>query len=335
MKRDIIKGYSPHPGFEEGEREKGGSPTCRRNGKGEAVMSKDLLFLCNPKAGKSHIHGEVLELANRLTQLGYRVILRPTQRGGDAEATLAREGMNYALVAVSGGDGTLNEAINGLMALPPEQRPPVLYFPAGSTNDFATTLGIPREPLQAVKAAVGKPFACDMGRMNHRYFTYVAAFGAFTDVAYSTPQKSKNALGHMAYVLEGLKRVPDLRAFSVTVTAGDKTIRDRFVYGMVSNTRSVGGLSLPLPRIELNDGLLEVVLIRSPKTLLEQQMLITKVATGDYTGPLFEIFKAPQVTFSSLEALDWTLDGEFGGSHTIAQVGVCPRAVQFLLREAP
>ena len=188
-------------------------------------MAKDLLFICNPKAGKSHIHGEVLEIANRLTRLGYRVILRPTQFAGDAKQVLAQTGQDYRVVAVSGGDGTLSEAVNGLMALTPQQRPPLLYLPAGSTNDFATSLGISKNPLLAVQAAAGeRSFLCDMGRMNDRYFAYVAAFGAFTDVAYDTPQWSKNALGYLAYLLEVLKRLPSLKGHNLAVSANGQVM---------------------------------------------------------------------------------------------------------------
>lgn len=295
-------------------------------------MEKNLLFLCNPLAGRGKLKDDFFEIVDLLTKGGFCVTVHPTQCANDAAKTVAAVAAEYEMLVVSGGDGTLNEAVNGLMALPPEKRPPLGYLPAGSTNDFANSLQIPKSRTQAALSAIkGQRFACDVGKFNDRYFTYVAAFGAFTDVAYDTPQKFKNSIGHMAYILEGIKRLPAIKSSRMTVTAQDRVVEGEFIFGMVSNTTSVGGMQKGFADVSLNDGLFEVVLIRMPKTLVEMQSVLTHLLAGDFSEPPFETFKTPDVRFASPKPVEWTLDGEFGGAHETAEVTIREKAVTFMV----
>lgn len=218
------------------------------------------------------------------------------------------------LVACCGGDGTLNETVTGLMRLDP--RPPLGYLPAGTVNDFASGLGISRElEAAAQKAVSGTPFDCDIGRFGDRYFTYVAAFGAFTDVAYQTTQQSKNMLGRMAYVLEGVKRLTSLKYYHMALEYDGGECEGDFLFGMISNATSVGGLKLLNDtRISMNDGMFEVLLVRNPSSLPEAQQVINAVLLHDYSSPLITAIRTSRVVVRCAGETPWTLDGEFGGA---------------------
>lgn len=282
---------------------------------------RKLLLIYNPHAGKGKVCDKLADILDQLTRAGWLVTVRPTTGPGDAVAA-AELAPEYERVVCCGGDGTLNEVISGLSAL---DAPPVLgYIPAGTTNDFARNLALPKGMDQAAAvAAAGYPFPCDTGRFNDHPFIYVAAFGAFTDVSYHTPQQFKNMFGHLAYVLEGVARLPDLKTYHLSVEHGDQTIEGDFIYGMVSNTVSVGGFpALAADQVKLDDGLFEVLLIRAPKTLAELQGLIRALTTQkieESNGAVIG-FHASELTVTCTVPLPWTLDGEYGGSPTVARI---------------
>ena len=175
-------------------------------------MQKSLLFLVNPKAGRAEIRNNLLDIIDQFVRQGWHVVVRTTQYSGELTEIIKTEGEQYDMLVCSGGDGTLNEAVGGLVGL--EKRPVLGYIPAGTTNDFAVSLGIPRNALYAASSIVtGVPYPCDVGRFGDRHFVYVAAFGAFTEVSYSTPQQFKNALGRAAYILEGIKHLAEIKSY--------------------------------------------------------------------------------------------------------------------------
>ena len=222
---------------------------------------KKLLFLYNTHAGKGLLKNRLAAVQDALAAAGWDVTIHPTQGAGDATAVAAARAGEFDRIVCSGGDGTLHEVVAGLMGL--ENRPEVGYIPAGTTNDFAKNLSLPRgmEAMARV-AAAGVPRPVDIGSFNDRYFIYVAAFGAFTDVAYSTPQPVKNIFGHLAYVLEGATRLGSIQAYPLTVEHDGGVEEGGFCYGMVSNTVSVGGFKgMPAEPVRLDDGLFEVVLV--------------------------------------------------------------------------
>ncbi len=224
-------------------------------------MSRKLLFTLNPHAGKSAVRDCFLDLVDGFVRDGFDVSVYTSQKPHELPDYIAARAGNYDMLVACGGDGTLNEAVNGLMRCP--EPPDFCYIPAGTVNDFASSLGIPKDMVRAGRlAAEGVPFHCDIGQFGERYFAYVAAFGAFTDVSYQTPQQSKQVFGKLAYIAEGIKRLPDLSPYRLRVRWGDQELSGDFLYGMVSNSTSVAGMKFAEEHIYLNDGLFEVVLVR-------------------------------------------------------------------------
>ena len=293
-----------------------------------------LLFVYNPRSGKGQIKNKLSEILNIFAGAGYEITVRPTQCTKDAYETIRTTGVNYGIIVSSGGDGTLNESFQGIMELPLEKRPYFGYIPTGSTNDFASTLSISKNPVTAAKGIVkGKKFWCDVGKASTGYFAYVAAFGAFTNVAYATPQETKNALGHLAYILEGLKSLTTLESYPVRVQYVDefgekKQFEDEFIYGMISNTESVGGMNLlKKSEIDLQDGMFEALLVRNPENPIELQQTINALVTKDFSSDRFYFFRTNAVQFEGESDISWTLDGEYGGTVKSMQIDNIAKAI--------
>lgn len=297
---------------------------------------KRLLFIYNPKAGKGKIRSHIADIVEIFDRAGYQVTIHPTRRKGDTARQIYKNGDAFDRIVISGGDGTLNEALSGLrrrvetgMTLPE-----LGYLPTGSTNDFAVSLGIPADPVRAAKIAVdGTVFSCDCGDFNGTPFAYVAAFGAFTKVSYATPQQTKNSLGHMAYVLEGIKSLPQIKGIPATVQTEDETFEGSFLYGMVSNSHSVGGLNgfYGKSTVSLDDGCLEMVLIKEPKTLADQSELMTDLLRLNLNSRHIIFRKTKKLSVLCEEELAWTLDGEFGGAPRLAEISAVPDAYQIVV----
>ena len=292
---------------------------------------KTMLFIYNQTAGKGQLKQQLASAINRITQAGWLVTAYPTQGKGDA-ARMARElGGRYDRVVCAGGDGTLSETVSGLMELPV---PPVLgYVPAGSTNDCAHNLRLPSGVVKAamVAAVEGEPRAIDVGRINGKPFIYVAAFGAFTEVAYDTPQELKNTFGHLAYIMAGIGQLTNLTPYHLKVEYGDTVIEDDFLYGMVCNTYSVAGLKgpvLPSDRVVLDDGLFEVVLVRKNIKLADlTRVLQSLVLNVPVNTAAVVTFEASRVDITCDRVIPWTVDGEYGGTYAVSRLENCKRAI--------
>lgn len=293
-----------------------------------------LLFIYNASSGKGKISSEIASIVDTFTKCGYLVTTYPTQSKGDATRAARELGARFDRVVCSGGDGTLSETVAGLMAL---DSPPVLgYVPAGSTNDCAATLRLPRDANKAaVLAAEGAPRPWDIGKLNGRSFVYVAAFGAFTEVSYDTPQDLKNTFGHLAYIMAGIASIPSITPYHLKVEFDGQEIEDNFYYGMVCNTISVGGMkSLPTDRVVLDDGLFEVILVKRPVSILELAAgLQALIRQTPVEGSAVLSFHASRLKFTSSKPIPWTLDGEYGGSHEINVVENCRQAIQIVQGE--
>lgn len=291
-------------------------------------MARQMLFVYNPRAGKAQIRSNLLDIIDTFVKAGYEVTAYPTQAPGDAVKAVRERRAGYEIVACSGGDGTLDEVVTGMMKS--EERLPIGYVPAGSTNDFANSLGIPKGMQQAADVVVnGKTFACDVGRFNRDIFIYVAAFGIFTDVSYATPQDSKNVLGHAAYLIEGVKRLPSVRAYPLKITCNEEVIEGEFLYGMVTNSHSVGGFrGITGQNVSLNDGLFEVTLIRKPSNPLDINNIILALVDKRVKSEYIYTFTSESVKVESEEPVAWTLDGEFGGEHQKVQIENWHRALE-------
>ena len=237
-------------------------------------MSQKLLFVFNPHSGKGLIKNNLLEIVDTMVKAGFEVTIYTTQAQGDATRKIAEDAKNFDRVVCSGGDGTLDEVVTGMVQS--GVNVPIGYIPAGSTNDFANSLEIPKNMVKAAQIAVnGKPFPCDMGYFNGDTFVYVAAFGLFTEVTYKTPQQLKNIFGHAAYVIEGAKTLHDIPSYHLDVHYNDVHIQDEFIFGMITNSVSVGGFKgMTGPDVKLDDGVFEVTLIRVPRNPLELNEII-------------------------------------------------------------
>lgn len=283
-------------------------------------MNKKMLFVYNPRAGKAQIRSNLLDIIDIFAKAGYEVTVHPTQAAGDAVKAVRERREGYDIVACSGGDGTLDEVVNGMMQC--DRKLPIGYVPAGSTNDFANSLGIPKNMSRAADVVVnGREFPCDIGDFNGSSFVYVAAFGLFTDVSYETRQDIKNVLGHAAYLIEGVKRLPAVRSYKLKIAYEDQTIEGEFLYGMITNSYSVGGFrGITGQNILLDDGKFEVTLIRKPKNPLELNNIILAMVDKQVSSEYIYTFKAARMTVEAEEPLAWSLDGEFGGEHKVAVI---------------
>ena len=278
-------------------------------------MGQKMLFVYNPRAGKAQIRSNLLDIIDIFVKAGYEVTAYPTQAVGDAVKAVKERHGGYDIVACCGGDGTLDEVVNGMMQC--EEKLPIGYIPAGSTNDFANSLGIPKNMIKAANLVVnGRDYACDIGRFNDDNFIYVAAFGIFADVSYETKQDVKNVLGHAAYLLEGVRRLPSVRAYPLKITCNGEVIEGEFLHGMVTNSYSVGGFrGITGQDILLNDGLFEVTLIKVPKNPIELNSILAALTIANIDTEYMYSFKSGKMTFEFEEETAWTLDGEYGGSH--------------------
>lgn len=280
-----------------------------------------MLFIVNPRAGKGQIRSHFLDIVDIFIKGGWEVEVHTTQEPLDAMDIARERGEKVDMVVCSGGDGTLSETISGIVQL---KKPPVLgYIPAGSTNDFASSLRIPSNMAMAAGNVVnGKPFAVDIGQFcGERNFVYVAAFGMFTEVSYMTPQEKKNLLGHQAYMLEGMKSLTNLKSYAMTLKSEEMTLEGDFVFGMVTNTVSVGGFKGLVERdVALDDGLFEVLMIRMPRTALELKDILSSMILKEEQSEYVYRFKTSRLSLSFKEPADWVLDGEFGGSRTEVEI---------------
>lgn len=278
---------------------------------------KQVLFIFNPTAGKSQLKNHLFDVLQTFTQNDYLVTTYPTRQAGDGYAFVKQHGSEYDLVVCSGGDGTLNEITSGIVQS--QCKVPLGYIPAGSTNDFARSLSIPFDPVAAVTNIVsGAPFMIDVGSFNgEKNFVYIAAFGAFTDVSYSTDQQFKNIFGHAAYILNGARTLSNIASYHASITFDDITVEDDFIYAMITNSLSVGGMkSMVLDNdVSFDDGLFECLFIKTPKNAIELQAIINSLLLSEVHPDYMFCFKAKNLQVNSTEEIPWTLDGDFGGNH--------------------
>ena len=276
---------------------------------------KKMLFVMNPYAGQRRANRYLADILSIFNRAGYRVEAYMTGARGEATDIVRQYAPEMDLVACCGGDGTFNETVNGLLHSGADI--PVGYIPAGSTNDFAASLGLPTNILQAAETVVsGEPSTLDVGKFGGRYFSYVASFGAFTRTSYATPQSVKNALGHAAYILGGISELSQLRTEHVKLQLDDEMVEDDFLFGAVSNSTSVGGvLSLDPKQVDLRDGKFEVLLLRSPRELGELSECIRAVQTAEYNCKMLTFTPASRITIWADAGMPWTLDGEMEPGH--------------------
>lgn len=283
-------------------------------------MQKQMLFFVNPNAGHAEIRTHLMDVLAIFTRGGYDVTVHPTSRAGEITDVIAQEGGRFDMIVSAGGDGTLNESVSGLMQL---ENPPVLgYLPGGTVNDVASTLQLPKNPIEAAQIVVnGQETQIDLGWFNGKWFAYVAAFGAFTGVAYRTAQSDKRILGRMAYLLRGVQALGEIRPIHVRGVTADRVIEDDVILGLVASTTSVGGFKAkPNLDISLTDGLSEVILVKDIKNIVDLNNVAGAILRQDFDSGDFYSLKTNHIEFFFDEEIPWTLDGEFGGNVRHAEI---------------
>lgn len=288
------------------------------------IPQKPALLIINPVSGQKRVLRFLPEILRSFMDAGYLPTVCVTSRRGEATELAEALGGQYELLCCAGGDGTLNETLSGLARA--GHRTPLGYIPCGSTNDFALSHGLSSDVTAAAEAVVsGRSRRYDVGRFGDSYFSYVAAFGAFSWLSYTTDQNAKNLLGHTAYILDGIKDLPKVKPYRLRLTADGAVYEGSFLFGAVCNTLSIAGtLSLPEAEVDTCDGVFEVLLVREPKTLPELQELVHGLLTQDYSCPLLEFFHAGELTAECPPDLDWTVDGEFAGHYDVARISPLP-----------
>lgn len=284
-------------------------------------MAKKLLLLINPISGKARVKTSLMGMLKIFTDAGFITEVHITRYAFDATQKVMDDGSRFDVIVACGGDGTLNEVVTGAMRIRFEGD--IGFVPCGTTNDFATSLSIPKDPMKAAQLiANGEGRELDFGSFNRlRYFTYIAAFGAFTDVSYSTDQKLKNVLGHVAYVSEGIARLHELRSFHVKVTCDDVTYEEDVLFGAAANSLSIGGMMKLKPeQVDMSDGYHEVLLVRNPKNAADLAHLSKELLSGNFENKSVLFFRGKKIVFDCDEEIPWCVDGEFAGKFERATV---------------
>ena len=297
---------------------------------------KKMLLAVNTKAGTGKIVPALSDVLELFQDAGYRVTVYLT-RQNELPGVVEREAKDYDAVVCIGGDGTLNEVVNGIMKLP-EPRPTLGYIPAGTMNDITSTLGMPKKLMECARViADGHSRPMDVNAFNDRYFDYIAAFGSFVDVSFATSREAKNNFGLMAYFWEVAKRVPKLRSYHVRVEYDDNVFEGEVMIGMVSNgTYSAGFAIGEQIEAQIDDGMAEIVLLKKPEKLVDATSLINSYLAGELAGSDGVFWaRAKKLRITTSEPLPWTLDGEFGGEHTEVECTNIMHAVNIFAPEHP
>lgn len=296
------------------------------------MSGKKLLFVFNPKSGTGMIKNHLVDIVDVMVKAGYEPTVYPTQKRGDATRKVKEDGANFDRIVCSGGDGTLDEVVTGFRE--GDLHIPLGYIPAGSTNDFARSLGIPNDMVEAAKIAVGENyFLCDVGQFNEDTFIYIAGFGLFTEISYETSQELKNVLGHAAYILSAAKSLTSIPSYMMQVEANGETYEDRFIYGMITNSVSVAGFKgITGKDVQLDDGEFEVMLVKVPANIIELNEIIAFLTGVISETNMVYSFKSDHVHIRSRQSVGWTLDGENGGEHWKVDITNHHQRLNFLVK---
>lgn len=291
---------------------------------------KKMLFVMNPNAGMRKAKRYLSEIVEVFNRADYQVEVYMTACQGDGEETVIRRAKDQDLIVCCGGDGTFNETVSGVMKTGLDI--PVGYIPAGSTNDFAKALGLSQKFVEAAKQIVGgKTVEVDVGRFGNRYFTYVASFGVFTRTSYATPQNIKNALGHTAYLLEGISELSQIRKVPIKIEIDGEPVEDNFLFGAICNSTSIGGIfTLDPKQVDLSDGKFEVLLVRAPRDLTEIAECIQAVQKQVYNCKMITFRSASSVKVTAPESMSWTLDGEREQGHSYVEAENLHHAIKIM-----
>jgi len=297
---------------------------------------KRMLFVYNPYSGMAEMGKYLSEVVDIFTKADYEVVVYPTQGAMDGTRKILDDGIRFERIVVAGGDGMLHELVNAVMRLP--KNVTIGYIPTGTVNDFATTNCIPKKPVEAAHVAVSEYVGClDVGKFGDEYFSYVAAFGFASNVAYDTDQKAKNTWGILAYIANAIKSIEpqhfNQASCKMRINTGTDVFEDEYIFGAISNSLSIGGMQNLIDRdVALDDGLLEGLFIKKPQNVVELEQIARGLLTRNFDSPYLQFARAPRFEIDSQKTA-WTLDGENGGEHEHIVVEVKKQALHIALQE--
>lgn len=287
----------------------------------------------NPCAGTKKANKYLTDILVMFGEHGYQSTVYLTEAAGDAKKFTRENAKNFDLIVAIGGDGTFNEVVSGVLKSGADVK--IGYIPAGSTNDFANSLKLSKNIMQAAKdIMVGSVHEIDIGSFNGRTFSYVACFGAFAEVSYRTPQNAKNTFGHLAYIMEGIKDITNLKKRHLRFSADGQVIEGDFIFGAICNSTSVGGVvNLDPKLVDFSDGLFEVLLVKPPKDFFELNEIVIAVTSKKYKTKLIDFFSAKHIVIETLEDINWTLDGEYAYGEETIRVENLNKAIKLITNQ--
>lgn len=291
--------------------------------------NEKLLFIINPKAGQKKREDFLVDVINEFNDNGYEVNIRFTRERGDGIKFARNLGNGYDRIVCMGGDGTLNEVIEGILEA--GIKVPLGYIPTGSTNDFANSLNLSADPAQAAVNIMQKDVkSIDIGKFNGRYFVYTASAGIFTKASYSAPQTIKNVLGHFAYILEGIKDLTQVKQLKLKIELKDEVIEGNYIFAAICNSTSIGGImTLDQGKVDFSDGLFEMLLVKFPKDLIELGFIVNQLTAQKYDDKV-KLIPISKATISDSTNIDWSLDGEKEEGKETIKFKVVHNAINFI-----
>lgn len=290
------------------------------------------LMIVNLEAGKGDFENQLSFVVMELKNKGFDVVIKYTEKSFGADKIIERYKQEYDLLIVCGGDGTLNQAVNALTKI--NKKVSVSFIPIGTTNDFAKTLNLPKKGIEIAQNIINsKALQVDTGVFNNKYFNYIAAFGAFTEVAYSTERINKKKFGVFSYMINCIKQIKNIKPYKIKIYFDNEVIEDEFIYGGISNSLSIGGLKwFKADEISLSDGKLEVILIKKPKNILGYFGIIKSIILKDYSEDLNIIYSQDEsLKLETEEKIEWTIDGEAAGSYQKVEISTINKNIEFLV----
>lgn len=293
-----------------------------------------VLVIINPRSGRLRVRSQLFDIASCFSENGCETTVFTTRAKGDAERYAAAMADRFDIVVCRGGDGTLNEVVNGIMRA--KEKKPIGFLPAGTSNDFAHTLGIPDQGKKAVLAIVnGSPVLHDIGIFNNeRCVNYTASFGLFTKSSYSTPQPAKNLLGYGAYLSVAVKELSQIKTHRLKVTCDGEVFEGDYVFGSVTNALAVGGfIHYKKEEVDFNDGIFEMVLVKKPDNIRQWYDALKGAYKGNFDDRFVTLIRGREFKFESDQAISWSLDGEYGGEHRLSTFKVIQSGIEIIRKE--
>ena len=277
------------------------------------MAMKRARIIYNPTSGREMFKKHLPEVLQKLEIAGFETSCHATTAEGDATnaARIAVE-RNFDLVIAAGGDGTINEVVNGLAEQP--YRPKLGIIPVGTTNDFARAIGVPRTVEGACDVIInGVAVPIDIGRVNDKYFVNIAGGGRLTELTYEVPSKLKTMIGQLAYYLKGMEILPSIKPAHVEIEYDGKLFEGEIMLFLVSLTNSVGGFEKLAPDSSMNDGLFDLIILKKAN-LADFIKIATLASRGDHIHDPHVIYtKANRIKVNNAEKMQLNLDGEYGG----------------------